>query len=99
MPDRVILREQGVFTCEFVVIRHKRIVDDSPKLLVLGHDDYDVIEVWNKRFWRGSWCGRGNRCRCSGSKNRRGGKRGRRGRRRNIGRGDRKRRTGGQQNQ
>ncbi len=54
MPDCVILREQGVFTRQPVVIRHERIANHGSKLLVLEHDDDDMVEVWNRRFWRGS---------------------------------------------
>src|SRR6185503_2268130 len=48
MPDRVILRQQRVFTRQPVVIWHKRITDDCAKFLVLEHDNDYMLEVRNE---------------------------------------------------
>ena len=49
MPHRVILRKQRIFLCQPVVIRHERIPDDGAELLVLEHDNDDMLKVRNKR--------------------------------------------------
>ena len=52
MPDRVILCEQCILVRQLVVRWHERIIDHRAKLLVLEHDDDDMLEVRNKRLWR-----------------------------------------------
>ena len=54
MRDRVILGQQRIFAREFVVIGHQVVANDTAKLLVLEHDNDNMLEIWNERLLGGS---------------------------------------------